>query len=135
MKRHEHARLLLQKAAQDEAVLDAILAVRAIGDDVFGFHAQQAVEKLLKAWLAHLGADYPKVHNLRVIVDLLQAAGAEIPEDLKEVESLTPYATIYRYEDLPIPRSLDRQQVRQQIRRLRAYVEARIEAHSEGNQN
>ena len=30
---------------------------------------QQAAEKMLKALLAALGVDYPKTHNLRVVIE------------------------------------------------------------------
>lgn len=126
MKQREQVRPLLHKAAQDEALLDAILQTQHIDDDVFGFHAPQAVEKLLNAWLTPLGHDYPKTQNMRVILERRQAAGAGLPADLQEVERLTPYATLYRYEDLPVPRALDRKGVRQQIKNLRLFVEARI---------
>lgn len=126
MKQPEQTRRLLHKAGQDEAVMDALLGKPDIDDEVFGFHAQQAVEKLLKAWLSDRGVDYPKTHNLRAIVDLLVAAGQSLPDDLKDVDSLTPYATIYRYEDVPVSGSFDRKQVRQQVRRVRAYVESQI---------
>ncbi len=47
MKRHEQAGLFLRKAAQDEALLDAVLACDSVSDEVFGFHSQQAAEKIL----------------------------------------------------------------------------------------
>jgi len=75
MKQREQTRLLLRKAAQDEAVMDALLQNTDIDDETFGFHAQQAVEKLLKAYLSARGVDYPKMHNLRAIVDLIAATG------------------------------------------------------------
>ena len=42
MKRREQALLLLRKAAQDEALLDEILASSAVSDEIVGFHLQQA---------------------------------------------------------------------------------------------
>ena len=35
-------------------------------DEIFGFHVQQATEKLLKAWLASLGEAYPLSHDLHL---------------------------------------------------------------------
>ncbi len=32
-------------------------------DEVFGFQAQQAAEKTLKAWLTVLGLEYPRRHD------------------------------------------------------------------------
>ena len=41
-------------------------------DEIFGFHVQQAAEKLLRAWLALLGEVYPLTHDLDLLLDLLQ---------------------------------------------------------------
>ena len=48
MKRREQALLFMRKAAQDEALLDAVLESDTVSDEVFGFHCQQAAEKMLK---------------------------------------------------------------------------------------
>ncbi|NIR50348.1 HEPN domain-containing protein [candidate division KSB1 bacterium] len=34
-------------------------------DEIFGFHAQQAVEKVVKAWPNLLGIVYPRTHDFR----------------------------------------------------------------------
>ena len=48
MKRHrELAQTLISKASQDEALLDAVIDSRAVADEIFGFHAQQAVYELV----------------------------------------------------------------------------------------
>lgn len=106
--------------------MDALLRNADIDDETFGFHAQQAVEKLLKSYLSARGVDYPKTHNLRAIVDLIAATGPPLPDELADVDVLTPYATIYRYEDEPLCGTFDRHQVRELVRRVRAYVEAEI---------
>jgi hypothetical protein len=49
MKRRKQALLFLRKAAQGEALLDAVLNCDTVSDEVVGFHCQQAAEKLLKA--------------------------------------------------------------------------------------
>ncbi|MFM8810253.1 MAG: HEPN domain-containing protein [Chthoniobacterales bacterium] len=61
------------------------------------YHAQQAVEKILKAFLISRGAAAPRTHNL---VALLDTAVEFEPStaDLKEACSLlTPYAVDLRY--------------------------------------
>ena len=40
--------------------------------DAAGFHLQQAVEKSLKAWLAFKRVDYPKTHDLSLLLGLLE---------------------------------------------------------------
>ena len=55
MKRHEQASLFLRKAVQDEALLDEVGDSTNVSDEVFGFHSQQAAEKLLKVLLSAAG--------------------------------------------------------------------------------
>ena len=47
-------------------------------DRVFGFHAQQAVEKALKAWLNFLGQTHAYTHDLSLLLHDLEKAGANI---------------------------------------------------------
>lgn len=64
MKRRSAPDLLLLKATQDEEVLDAaVLTGIKISDAVFGFHAQQAVEKLLS--VPHNGSEN-EIKNRRI---------------------------------------------------------------------
>jgi hypothetical protein len=58
MRSLEHARLLLRKAAQDEFVLLKLIPDPASPDEMIGFHAQQAIEKMLKAVLAAKAIQY-----------------------------------------------------------------------------
>jgi HEPN domain-containing protein len=52
--------LFLRKAAQDEALLDAVLESDKVGDEVIGFHCQQAAEKMLKALSSRLRHHLPQ---------------------------------------------------------------------------
>ena len=61
------------------------------------FHAQQAVEKAIKAVLLARQVDFPLTHDLEVLMDIGQKAGIEIPKDLLEIDTLTPYAVETRY--------------------------------------
>lgn len=126
MKRLEMVQVLLHKAAQDEAVLETLVADPKFDDETVGFHAQQAVEKLLKAWLSYLGVDYPKVHRLEMLLDLLQANGKTLPDDLANVTRLTPFATVFRYDDLPLAADIDRKGLLPLVRKVRAFVEKQI---------
>jgi len=49
MPQREHSELLLRKAAQDEFTVEKLIPDPESPDEVIGFHAQQAVEKILKA--------------------------------------------------------------------------------------
>ncbi len=64
------ARMLLRAAERDVGALRVMRHSDDISDEVLGFHAQQATEKSLKAWLALLGETYPLTHNLDTLLDL-----------------------------------------------------------------
>ena len=70
---------------------------------LIAFHAQQAVEKALKAVLVHRAADFPKTHDLERLVELIQDAGVEWPAQLDAVLSLVPFATQARYPGFDDP--------------------------------
>jgi HEPN domain-containing protein len=110
MREIEQAQLLQRKAAQDLAVLRKLIDDPAINDETIGFHAQQAAEKLVKALLANGGHEYPRTHDLGLLLDLLASVDVRIPEALLAVEILTPFATVFRYDDLPLEATIDRQE-------------------------
>jgi len=116
--------ILLRKARQDELILEKLLTDRDLDDDMLGFHAQQAAEKMLKAVLASRDIDYPKTHNLRVLIELLARHGIGIPESLAGVSRLTPFGTTFRYDTFPPSSQADRVEWLESIRSLRAFVEA-----------
>ena len=55
----KQARVLLTSAERDISALRGMADAAVFADEIFGFHAQQAAEKLLKAWVALLGETYP----------------------------------------------------------------------------
>jgi HEPN domain-containing protein len=97
---HELARQLLDRAADDVIAAGTLLEVDAVSDAIIGFHAQQAVEKALKAVLTVRGIDYPFTHDLELLAALCERAGMTLPSDLADVPRLSPYATRLRYGDI-----------------------------------
>jgi HEPN domain-containing protein len=61
------------------------------------FHAQQAVEKALKAVLLYQKKDFPLTHDLEELADILITAGIALPPEIDEIGNLTPYAVETRY--------------------------------------
>ncbi len=118
--------VLLRKAKQDELAVEKLLDDGDIEDDLLGFHAQQAAEKMLKALLSARGVDYPKTHNLRVLVELLSAEGIRLPEKLAEIDRLTQFGTTFRYDSISIADGSDRVIWLGWFRALRAFVEPLI---------
>lgn len=93
----DQAELLLRKASEHQTVLDALMGDAGIADAVLGFHAQQAVEKALKAVLAARGLDFPWTHDLQLLLTRLGAAGIEVPDAATNARRLTPWAVEFRY--------------------------------------
>jgi HEPN domain-containing protein len=93
----ELARQLLVRADDDVAAARALLDVPDVSDFIIGFHAQQAVEKALKAVLATLRVEYPFTHDLELLVALCEGAGLTLPGELADVPRLSPYAAQLRY--------------------------------------
>jgi len=92
MARIKPAQLLLKKASQDEYILDKLIDDQSAADEIFGFHAQQAAEKLLKAALISAGSKYPQSHRLSELMDLAKELGLDLPSELDDLRMLTPFA-------------------------------------------
>lgn len=111
----DHAKLLLLMASKDIKALDLMIMPESVDDEIFGFHAQQAVEKTLKAWISLAGGAYAKNHDLSMLLLTLHGLGCDI-EKLKDLISLNAFAAQFRYEALePDDEPLDRQETRAQV--------------------
>lgn len=100
--------LLLRKAAEDAVAVRELAPNHRVADSIVGFHAQQAVEKVLKAVVVGAGRDLERTHDLARLVELATASGAELPVAVDDVIALTEYAVPFRYDDLLDGESLDR---------------------------
>ncbi len=118
--------LFLRKAAQDEALLDAVIESDKVSDEVIGFHCQQAAEKMLKALLSDLGAAFHKTHELGALMETLARSGAPLPGEFENLDMLTPFGAVYRYDDYDGTESLNRTETRAMLRSLRSWVEDRL---------
>jgi HEPN domain-containing protein len=124
----EHAKEILETARRDLRALRAMHDVEAFPDDILGFHAQQSVEKALKAWLAFLGTPFPKTHDLKRLIDLLGESGIST-EALDPFVDLNSFAVQYRYESLYTDEEpIDRSELAEKIEALIAQVAAVLQA-------
>jgi HEPN domain-containing protein len=62
-------------------------------------HAQQCVEKCLKAVLAYHSRFVPKIHDLLGLAELVEKI-TKPPVSETDLEKLTPYAATMRYDEL-----------------------------------
>lgn len=96
------ARLLLKKAAGDQTALRELLTAKDVPDAILGFHAQQAVEKSIKAALATHDVPYERTHNIAYLRSLVvESHGIDVPANIAEADFLSPWAVEFRY-DAPV---------------------------------
>jgi len=90
--------------------------------DAAGFHLQQAVEKSLKGWLAFKGVDYPRTHDLSLLLGLLEDQDENI-EPFWTLLELNSFAVQFRYE-LPGEEFSNFKQLAKLTQKLLAFVQS-----------
>jgi len=90
-------RAWIEKAEADHRTVRLLMASgKDCPADIVCFHAQQCVEKYLKALLCVKGVDFPKVHDIGELVALLPKGFPSILTE-KDQDRLTEYAVDSRY--------------------------------------
>ena len=86
----------LGRAGDDLAAADAVLAMPSPPAWIAAFHAQQCVEKSIKAWLVWRQVEYPFTHDL---LELLGSCDEGLRKDgrLTAATYLTEFAVAIRY--------------------------------------
>lgn len=114
------AAALVVKAQGDELALTRLLD-SDVPDDILGFHAQQAVEKLLKAVCAYRNVEFPYTHDIARLLEVLESDGLPIPDEVADADVLTAWAVELRYSAAPVPR-LDRNLARDIVSTVLTWV-------------
>lgn len=95
----EEALRLLRLARRDQEVFMIVAAADGNTHAAAGFHAQQAVEKALKALLCASDLDYPRTHDLESLASRLVGSPFALPFSPARFRPLTPYAVDFRYDE------------------------------------
>lgn len=126
MKRPEDlARRFLVLADRDIKAFRKLSDDPEIDDEVVGFHAQQAVEKCLKAVLARHCVEQRKTHDLQLLIDLLLQNKIASPPLREGIDALGPFAVELRY-DFIASEPLDRRQARAVVEAVRSWAEQQV---------
>ncbi|ATE58845.1 hypothetical protein CCZ27_01720 [Thauera sinica] len=115
------AELLLDAAREDAKALRALSGLPDIADSIPGFHAQQAVEKALKAVLSAYGIPFRRTHDIAELLDLMHDQGLPPPPFADSLDELNPFAVEARY-GLIDPGTLDRAQACAWVERVLAWA-------------
>ncbi len=87
----------LEKARSDIRTAEIALAQVPPIADTAAFHCQQAVEKLLKAFLVNVGHGFENIHDLRALTNLCAQTDPEFTTLRDRVAPLTAFAVRFRY--------------------------------------
>jgi HEPN domain-containing protein len=115
------APLMLRKAASDRYVLDF-----ALPDEIFGFHAQQAFEKLFKALIAARGIRYERTHVFKKLLDQLNSLNEPPLPVPFQFLTLEPFAVLMRYDEAGPFDEVQRQAIREAIDVLTVHISERL---------
>ena len=106
------AAVLLTKAEGDYRAAACLGKDSSISVWTIGFHAQQAVEKALKAVLIKDGVRYPFTHDIETLTEMMEKHDLRLPPESSELSCLTLFGALFRYEDegwgVPITVGIDR---------------------------
>ena len=100
---HEEALRALRMADRDIIAFSKMKSDPDFHFTTTCFHAQQAIEKCLKAVMFESGILFPPIHDLvRLAVTLLEH-GVVVPCSVDDLRKLNPFAATFRYDDTDIP--------------------------------
>jgi uncharacterized protein len=122
LSKSESLESLLGIAKSDEKALN----IPSMPPQLAAYHGQQAIEKLLKLWLAVAEVKPPKIHDLEKLVKLLEEDGLQLPPLPVELKDVTKYATVWRYYLIPEAENLDLAPLRRTVEMLREHVVAQM---------
>jgi len=97
MKPQQEAERFLTLAFADRDAAVALGNIEAIHPNIICFHAQQAVEKALKAVLLTRQIPVHRTHDLSECAYQIQDLGLLMPVPVEVIAKLTPYAVTGRY--------------------------------------
>ncbi len=95
--KRELVRQWLEKAEDDWRLCQRLIVEPESYTEATAFHAQQAAEKYLKAFLTWHQVEFPKTHDVKRLLELAASCDQHLAESLSEAADLTPYAVEYRY--------------------------------------
>lgn len=122
----EASRVLAHKATEDATAVREFAANSEIADSIVGFHAQQAIEKWLKAAMASRGIRYTRTHDIDRLAETLEMDGVELPAERDRLDALSQYAVPLRYDQLLDAEPLDRDATVSLVNEVGGWVEAQL---------
>ncbi|MBI4755539.1 MAG: HEPN domain-containing protein [Betaproteobacteria bacterium] len=117
----EQARELVAAAERDIVTFDVLFRAAEAPIEATLFHAQQALEKMIKAALVRQGVVFRRTHDLVELFELAAAAGIAIPVSRELLARLGPYAVEFRYLGVRAPQ-VSTQEAAKAIASMREWI-------------
>jgi HEPN domain-containing protein len=93
--------LWIEKANQDVKTVEILIQSNEGPSEIICFHCQQAAEKFLKAFLIDKNIEFPRTHDLLMLIEkYILPFDNTFHEIIPAATEITGYATATRYPDL-----------------------------------
>lgn len=121
------AREWLLRAERDLMAAGNELASTPPLHEMTAYHAQQAAEKALKAFLTRQSVPFRMTHDLTVLLPECERVDPTFARHAAAASQLTPYATLFRYPGGPVaPPEAEARQALHLAGEVVSFVRARI---------
>lgn len=120
-------RLWIRRAGNDLKIGVDELTTDNPATDAICFHMQQCCEKFLKAYLIFHGEEYPRTHDIALLVSGCARIDSEFHTQIESgAHTLTKYAVGVRYDEEIFPSLEETKRARELAEKLRHFVLTRL---------
>jgi HEPN domain-containing protein len=119
----------LGKAEGDLRAAEHLLTLAQRDYFTAAFHAQQAAEKFLKAFLVRHQIAFPKTHDLQELIELAARADTGLRAELASAVMLTPFGIEFRYPGEQIADLLTARDALKQAQQVREIIRQRLQTY------
>ncbi len=112
----------LEKARRDLSIAMNNINSSEPFTDIICFHAQQAAEKYIKAYLVWQEIEFPKSHALEDLILLAAQKDASFLRFKEQLTELTPYAVEIRYPEFEEPLLVDAKKAVEIVSELKNFI-------------
>ena len=100
---HEEAARLLRLAQRDRETFGLLKPIPQANLAALGFHAQQSIEKALKAVCVLRDIEFRRTHDLVALAELIRGSDMDLPVSVDSLRLINPFAVEFRYDDEIVP--------------------------------
>lgn len=126
---HEEAARLLRLAQRDRETFGLLKPIPQASLAALGFHAQQSIEKAMKAVCVLRGIEFRRTHDLAALAELIRADDLDVPVSSDALRFINPFAVEFRYDDEIVP-SITRDELEDLVVTVLGWAVQRLELDS-----